>query len=150
MTSDLAAPKDIAPPVIVHACNVQSPAGSCLQRTIVRDFALPFEVIAAEVCCTGDRVGNFACNQRQKVTHRSLRLHTLAQVARECRDIDHALAAGALGTIKQKYRNRSMGQGSTLFGAGFGNGADQCAPGNYPKLQVALRQDSRGIEKQQP
>jgi hypothetical protein len=74
MTSDPAASKDIAPSVSVHAYNVQSCAGSRPQRIIVQGFALAFEIIVADDCCTSDRIG--VC--REYPYFRSERLALLA------------------------------------------------------------------------
>lgn len=49
-----------------------------------------------------EKIGKFASSRQQVNAHRGLLLRTLAQIARECREIDADSAASILGVIEQK------------------------------------------------
>ena len=84
---------------------------------------------------TIERSGHFARSSKQVRAHRQLLLRTLAQLARECRDLPAELARKVLPVIRERREKWNIGPASILFADRLGLRAF----GHYLKIQSAQR-----------
>ena len=81
-----------------------------------------------------EAIGRFAHNRQQRRAYRGLLLRTLAQIARECRDVSAKTAAKVLQTIEAKCREWNVSLSSALLESD----APLRSLGHYLKFRQAL------------
>ena len=90
-----------------------------------------------------EKIGSFAHTRQQENAHRGLQVRTMAQIARECRNIPPDIATRVLDTIDQKCKAWNI----RLIDMILGGGAGLRTLARYLKLQLALRQIRRRLAR---
>jgi hypothetical protein len=90
-----------------------------------------------------EKIGGFAHTRQQVNAHRGLQVRTMAQIARECRNIPPEIATRVLTTIEQKCKAWNIRLTDMLLGGGAGLRTLV----RYIKFKLALRQIRRGLTR---
>ena len=90
-----------------------------------------------------EKIGSFARSRKQINAHRGLQVRTMAQIARECRNIAPDVAAPVLATIEQKCSAWNIRLMTIMSGDGDG----LRSLGRFLKLQLALYQIRRSLAR---
>ena len=95
---------------------------------------------------TVEKTGHFARSRGQLRAHRNLLVRTMAQLARECRDLPPELAQTVLPTIRDRRENWDINMRAILFGHRLG----LHALSHYVKMLIAIGQIERRIRESTP